>query len=122
MPLPLPLPQGLVKNLLDVADNLERAAGSVPLEEVGGAEGGDDSGVDRERALKLLRSLREGVLITDAVLMKVRGGGWVGICVGAKAGRVEEMENRGKGAMFLAAAFRERCPCRRPAAAAGAGP
>ena len=89
-PLPLP-PQGLVKNLLDVADNLERAAGSVPLEEVGegGAEGDDDdSGVDRERALKLLRSLREGVLITDAVLMKVGCGRRWGVagCAGISAG------------------------------------
>ncbi|KAL4425698.1 hypothetical protein ABPG75_009714 [Micractinium tetrahymenae] len=58
--------QGLVKNLLDVADNLERAAASVPAEHVG-----DSSEIDRDRALGLLRSLRDGVLMTDTVLMKV---------------------------------------------------
>lgn len=64
-----------MKNLLEVADNLERAAGSVPPEDVQ-----DGSEIDRDRALKLLRSLREGVLMTDAVLLKVwaagRGEGW----------------------------------------------
>jgi molecular chaperone GrpE (heat shock protein) len=66
---PHPPAQGLVKNLLEVADNLERAAGSVPPEDVQ-----DGSEIDRERALKLLRSLREGVLMTDTVLLKVREG------------------------------------------------
>lgn len=61
--------QGLVKNLLDVADNLERAAGSIPEADL--AEGSE---VDRDRALQLLRSLRDGVLMTDTVLMKVGGG------------------------------------------------
>lgn len=55
-----------MKNLLEVADNLERAAGSVPPADVD-----HNSDIDRERALMLLRSLREGVLMTDAVLMKV---------------------------------------------------
>jgi hypothetical protein len=59
-----------VKKLLEVADNLERAAGSVPASEV--EEGAE---VGRDRALQLLRSLRDGVLMTDAVLMKVRLGG-----------------------------------------------
>lgn len=58
--------QGLVKNLLEVADNLERAAASVPPADVHA-----DTEIDRERALKLLRSLREGVLMTDTVLLKV---------------------------------------------------
>ncbi len=61
-------PQGLVKNLLDVADNLERAAGSIPEADL--AEGSE---CDRDRALTLLRSLRDGVLMTDTVLMKVGG-------------------------------------------------
>lgn len=61
--------QGLVKNLLEVADNLERAAASVPDEHVG-----DSSEIDRDRALSLLRSLRDGVLMTDTVLMKVGAG------------------------------------------------
>lgn len=58
-----------MKNLLDVADNLERAAASVPDEHVGEA-----SEIDRDRALSLLRSLRDGVLMTDTVLMKVGAG------------------------------------------------
>ncbi|EFN57477.1 hypothetical protein CHLNCDRAFT_11196, partial [Chlorella variabilis] len=66
--------QGLVKNLLEVADNLERAAGSVPPEDVH-----QDSEIDRDRALKLLRSLREGVLMTDTVLMKASRAGWGGV-------------------------------------------
>ena len=68
-PFPPPLfttPQGLVKSLLDVADNLERAAAAVPEEAVA------PEGADAQRALALLRTLREGVLMTDAVLMRVR--------------------------------------------------
>lgn len=56
--------QGLVKSLLEVADNLERAAGSVPSAEVEG-EG------NPERAVTLLRSLREGVLMTEGILLKI---------------------------------------------------
>eukprot|EP00887_Chlorella_sp_A99_P000968 scaffold5.g968.t1 len=55
---------GLVKSLLEVADNLERAAGSVPSAEVEG-EG------NPERAVTLLRSLREGVLMTEGILLKI---------------------------------------------------
>ncbi|PSC75280.1 grpE-like protein, mitochondrial-like [Micractinium conductrix] len=58
--------QGLVKNLLEVADTLERAYGSVPDADVA-----DTSEIDRDRALKLLRSLRDGVMMTDTMLMKV---------------------------------------------------
>lgn len=57
---------GLVKSIVDVADNLERAAGSIPdLDGPGVAE------LDRDRALILLRSLRDGVLMTDDILMKL---------------------------------------------------
>lgn len=70
-----------MKNLLEVADNLERAAGSIPEADL--AEGSE---VDRERALKLLRSLRDGVLMTDTVLMKVGGGGGLGPVGGVSAG------------------------------------
>lgn len=69
--------QGLVKNLLEVADILELAAGSVPPKDVS-----DESDIDRDRALKLLRSLREGVLMTDTVLLKVRQWVW-GVGYGA---------------------------------------
>jgi molecular chaperone GrpE len=64
--------QGLVKSLVDVADNLERAAGSVAgtLSTVDGG-GPDAEEVDRDHALSLLRSLRDGVLLTDNVLMRV---------------------------------------------------
>jgi hypothetical protein len=60
------LVQNLVKSIIDVADNLERAAGAVPLDELNG-----EKAVDTDRALALLRSLRDGVLMTDAILMKV---------------------------------------------------
>lgn len=58
--------QGLVKSLVEVADNLERAAGSVA---VGDTDGSND--IDRERAISLLRGLRDGVLLTDGILMKI---------------------------------------------------
>lgn len=72
-----------MKNLLDVADNLERAAASVPDEHVG-----EGSELDRDRALGLLRSLRDGVLMTDTVLMKAgagRGGEGCGAAAPARA-------------------------------------
>jgi molecular chaperone GrpE len=56
----------VVKSLLEVADNLERAAGSVAEGEVSGG-----SDIDLDRALSLLRSLRDGVVMTDSILMKV---------------------------------------------------
>jgi len=58
--------QGLVKSLVDVADNLERAAGSVSIGDVDGS-----NEIDLDRALSLLKSLREGVVLTDNILMKV---------------------------------------------------
>lgn len=58
--------QGLVKSLVEVADNLERAAGSV-----GPADVELDGELDRDRALGLLRSLRDGVVMTDGILMKI---------------------------------------------------
>lgn len=58
--------QSLIKSIIDVADNLERAASAVPLDELHG-----DKEVDAERALSLLRSLRDGVLMTDSVLLKI---------------------------------------------------
>lgn len=58
--------QGFVKSLVDVADNLERAAGSVSIGDVDGS-----NEIDLDRALSLLKSLREGVVLTDNILMKV---------------------------------------------------
>ena len=56
--------QGLVKSLVEVADNLERAAASV-MKDV------DETEVDVERALSLLHSLKDGVVMTDSILMKI---------------------------------------------------
>jgi len=56
--------QGLVKSLLDVADNLERAASSV-LKDVDAAE------LDVEKALGLLHGLKDGVVMTDGILMRI---------------------------------------------------
>ena len=48
----------------------------------------DTSEIDRDRALKLLRSLRDGVMMTDTMLMKVGGWGWGWVVVvGGEAGR-----------------------------------
>lgn len=104
-----PLPQGLVKNLLEVADNLERAAGSVPPADV--ADGAD---IDRDRALKLLRSLRDGVLMTDTVLMKVGGWGrWWGLRRWWAAGVVDGWVGCRAVASSAARLVRQqRCCCR----------
>lgn len=56
--------QGLVKSLVEVADNLERAASSV-LKDV------DETEIDVEKAMGLLRSLKDGVVMTDNILMKI---------------------------------------------------
>lgn len=56
--------QGLVKSLVDVADNLERAAASV-VKDVDAAE------LDVEKALNLLHGLKDGVVMTDGILMKI---------------------------------------------------
>ena len=58
--------QSLLKSLLDVADNMERAVGSVSPEDIDGSQE-----IDLDRALKLLRSLREGVVITDNILISI---------------------------------------------------
>lgn len=54
--------QGFVKSMLDVGDNLERAAGAVKLEEVEAA--------DAERLRALLKGLLEGVHATERILMQ----------------------------------------------------
>lgn len=60
--------QGLVKSLVEVADNLERAAGSVALTDL------DMDPLDGERVLSLLKGLRDGVIMTDSILMKILEG------------------------------------------------
>ena len=63
--------QGFVKDLLDVADNLERAAGAVLPETV---EGKDKDGkpLTAEQAVAALRSLLEGVQMTEKIMLQVK--------------------------------------------------
>jgi molecular chaperone GrpE len=56
--------QSLVKSLVEVADNLERAAGSILKDE-------NMDEMDVDRAMTLLHSLRDGVIMTDGILMKI---------------------------------------------------
>ncbi|PNH01718.1 GrpE, mitochondrial [Tetrabaena socialis] len=58
--------QGFVKALLDVPDNLERAAGVVPPEALQ-----EEGGVTPEKMRNLLSGLLEGVRATESILMKV---------------------------------------------------
>jgi molecular chaperone GrpE (heat shock protein) len=53
-----------VKELLDVADNLRRAVDAVPAEE-------DQKSVDADKALSLLNSLKNGVVLTERQLLQV---------------------------------------------------
>lgn len=63
--------QGFVKDLLDVADNLDRAYSTIQEEVTSGVDAKGQE-IDRDRALSLLRSLLEGVKMTDNILLKVR--------------------------------------------------
>jgi molecular chaperone GrpE len=67
--------QNLVEQLCDVADNLERAAGAVPADALAAdpaaAASLDAAAPALARALGLLRGLREGVALTDSILMGV---------------------------------------------------
>eukprot|EP00238_Polyblepharides_amylifera_P014092 CAMPEP_0196579410 /NCGR_PEP_ID=MMETSP1081-20130531/21658_1 /TAXON_ID=36882 /ORGANISM="Pyramimonas amylifera, Strain CCMP720" /LENGTH=211 /DNA_ID=CAMNT_0041898991 /DNA_START=149 /DNA_END=784 /DNA_ORIENTATION=- len=58
--------QSFVKELLDVADNLQRAAGSVPSE-------ADSADLSAESTIAMLKNLREGVLMTEKQLFQVFG-------------------------------------------------
>ena len=60
------LPQGLIKDILDVPDNLERAAASVPEDAV--AEG---STVDADKLRRILKGLLEGVRATEKIMLQV---------------------------------------------------
>lgn len=65
--------QSFAKSLLDVADNLERAAGAVPAEAL---QGGKLPAPELE---KHLRTLLEGVQLTDKQLTAVRAD-WPAPC------------------------------------------
>lgn len=60
--------QGFAKSLLDVADNLERAAGAVPAEALQ-----QDSKLPAPELAKHLRTLLQGVQMTDNQLTAVSG-------------------------------------------------
>lgn len=60
-----------MKSLLEVADSLELASESVQKEAESGLDK-DGNEIDRERALSLLRSLLQGVNITNKILEQVR--------------------------------------------------
>ena len=62
-------PQGFVKSLLDVADNLERAAGSVTDESLKGLSS-DGKPLTAKQSSKLLNALMEGVQLTDRILLQ----------------------------------------------------
>lgn len=61
--------QGFVKSLLDVADNLERAAGSVTDQSLQGLNG-DGTALTKQQSSKLLNGLLEGVHLTDRILVQ----------------------------------------------------
>ncbi|KIZ05737.1 molecular chaperone GrpE [Monoraphidium neglectum] len=56
----------IIKSLLDVADNLQRAAEAVPAGVVDG-----DEQLEAEKAQRLLKSLLQGVRMTEGVLINV---------------------------------------------------
>jgi molecular chaperone GrpE len=60
--------QGFVKDLLDVSDNLERALGAVDSEYLKKESESDDS---EEKAFKLLKSLYEGIEMTEKQMLQV---------------------------------------------------
>ena len=68
--------QGFVKDLLDVSDNLERALGAVDEEylkkEGGKGKGeGEGEGDDASKAFNLLKSLYEGIEMTEKQMLQV---------------------------------------------------
>lgn len=61
--------QGFVKSLLDVADNLERAAGSVTDMSLKG-KNSDGKALTASQSSKILKGLLEGVHLTDRILVQ----------------------------------------------------
>lgn len=62
--------QGFVKSLLEVADNLERAAGSVTDQSLKGLSS-DRQELTAPQISKLLKGLLDGVTLTDRILIQV---------------------------------------------------
>ncbi|KAK9830312.1 hypothetical protein WJX72_010949 [[Myrmecia] bisecta] len=60
--------QGFVKSLLEVVDNLERAADSLSEDNLAG-KGMDGQDMDRDKVLACLNQLHEGVRLTERVLL-----------------------------------------------------
>ncbi len=63
--------QGFVKSILDVADNLERAAAAVPPNALSEEPGAPAPDAAQLRAL--LKGLLEGVSATERILLNVSG-------------------------------------------------
>lgn len=67
--------QGLIKDLLDVPDNLERAAASVPdldaSEDTAAAAGAAAGPLDADKLRRLLKGLLEGVRATEKIMLQV---------------------------------------------------
>jgi len=63
--------QGFVKDLVEVADNLQRAAETVPGAVLEGKDA-DGQPLSPERALALLQSLLQGVHLTERQLQQAR--------------------------------------------------
>lgn len=78
------LRQGFVKDLAEVADNLQRAAATVPGSVLEGKDA-DGQPLSPERALALLQSLLQGVHLTDRVLQQARAC-WVTQILGCRFG------------------------------------
>ena len=66
--------QNFVKDLLDVADNLQRAAATIPEEERAALEKADGTGAGNPKHSVLLQQMLVGVLLTEKQLLKVRIG------------------------------------------------
>lgn len=67
-----------MKSLLDVADNLERAAGSVTDESLQGLAS-DGKPLTAEQCNKLLNGLLEGVHLTDRILVQASAAYYDGL-------------------------------------------
>ena len=68
--------QGFVKSLLDVGDNLERAASAVPEGALSG-KGKDGKDLDPDHLVTLLTGLVNGVKLTEKIFDQVRDASFV---------------------------------------------
>ena len=62
--------QGFVKDLLDVSDNLERALAAVDADYLESG-GGEDGGEGEKKAFQVLKSLHEGIEMTEKQMLSV---------------------------------------------------